>query len=92
MRYRFGRREQVLHVVDGGGVADDIARLSLGRLPVNHGRSRQRYGPAAPKHRFSSSRSLPHSLASKTYQNPYFNENNQPWRADGSEAGLRYLP
>ncbi len=53
MRYRFGRREQVLHVVDGGGVADDIARLSLyclplgrlpvNRLPANYGRSRERY-------------------------------------------------
>src|SRR5258708_17167205 len=43
MRYRFGRREQVLHVVDGGGVADDIARLPVNRLPANYGRSRERY-------------------------------------------------
>src|SRR5713226_6797040 len=37
-RHRFGGSEQILHVVDGGGVVDDIAglrrkRLSVSRLP-----------------------------------------------------------
>src|SRR5208282_2256282 len=45
-RHRFGGGEQILHVVDGGGVVDDVARLPLNPLPVkpchqHHAQQRQ---------------------------------------------------
>ena len=46
MRHRFGRGEQILHVVDGGRVVDDVGRLLVNclppnRLPIKAGRRRE---------------------------------------------------
>src|SRR5580658_9989074 len=77
-RHRFGGREQILHVVDGGGVVDDVAGLTLSCLGVRNGRprlSRPSKARRPPVSQRESTRKSKSPTSFDSHQNEYFNEN-----------------